>query len=358
MKKYQHLIIVLILLVVTITLQLLFKKERLTLFPNPKSMNLVPYSDSSLDTQNWGNSWVRVDSTNDNGVYYCYELHEQFEYYYAGLRLELKEKLDLCNFSHAKISVTCPDNEILRFFILTDEAGISKEDESTTWRHLRTMIPINKGKRKYTVKVIDLHTPQWWFNVSEISGEKVTDTPYKEVLGFKLESGEGEKVNVETPMILHSITFYTPIPLPVRIIQVVFLFLGLLFLAFHFGFIKRVQIGGYKPVILGNLYDEELELVTSFIGDNYQDKTFSLASMAKAVAMHEDKVAALIRRGYGQNFKQYLNRIRLTEAQRLLRSTDRQISEIAFAVGYNSVSHFNRVFKQFFDCTPREFRAK
>lgn len=358
MKKYQHLLLVALLIGLIVGLQFFFSKERLVLHPDSADISIVPYSDSSLESQNGGNSWVTVDSVTTTGCYYCYELREQFEFYYAGVRLEFKQRQDISKYSHAKITLTVPEDQIIRFFVLSNEKGISKPKESTTWRHLRSTLPLQKGKKTYAVKLADLHTPQWWFNISETSGEKVTQAPLKDILGFKIESGEGEKINVETPMVLHSLTFYTPIPLPVRIAQGVLLFLSLLFLAFHFGLIKRVQIGGYKPVILGNLYDEELEIVTNYIGDNYQDSSFSLSGMAISVAMHEEKIAALIRRGYGQNFKQYLNRIRLTEAQRLLRSTDRQVSEIAFAVGYNSVSHFNRVFKQFFDCTPREFRAK
>ncbi len=120
---------------------------------------------------------------------------------------------------------------------------------------------------------------------------------------------------------------------------------------------KRVELGKYKPIVLGNVFDEELDIITEYIGNHYSKSELSLGSMSEDCALQSDKITALIRQGYGQTFKQYLNRLRLTEAQRLLRSTDRQISEIAYAVGYNSVTHFNRVFKQFFSCTPREFRS-
>jgi AraC-like DNA-binding protein len=50
--------------------------------------------------------------------------------------------------------------------------------------------------------------------------------------------------------------------------------------------------------------------------------------------------------------------LRLTQAARLL--TERgsaTISEIAYSVGYSNVSYFNRLFKEEYGCTPKDFRA-
>ena len=55
-------------------------------------------------------------------------------------------------------------------------------------------------------------------------------------------------------------------------------------------------------------------------------------------------------------FKQYLNKIRLSEAKRLLKETDRQIADIAYHVGYKNVTHFHRIFKQNEKISPNEYR--
>ena len=57
-------------------------------------------------------------------------------------------------------------------------------------------------------------------------------------------------------------------------------------------------------------------------------------------------------------FKQYLNIIRITEAKRLLRETDNQITSCAYNVGYNNIPHFNRTFKQLEGISPKEYRKK
>jgi AraC-like DNA-binding protein len=63
-------------------------------------------------------------------------------------------------------------------------------------------------------------------------------------------------------------------------------------------------------------------------------------------------------RAHQVQFKQYLNIVRITEARRLLMDTDRQISEIAFAVGYNYPTTFNRIFKEVTGISPSDFRKK
>ena len=48
----------------------------------------------------------------------------------------------------------------------------------------------------------------------------------------------------------------------------------------------------------------------------------------------------------GSSFRQYLNDLRIREAKRLLRDTDKMIYEIAQDVGYADPKYFNRVFKE------------
>tara|TARA_B100002003_G_scaffold219320_1_gene220911 strand:- start:432 stop:935 length:504 start_codon:yes stop_codon:yes gene_type:complete len=58
----------------------------------------------------------------------------------------------------------------------------------------------------------------------------------------------------------------------------------------------------------------------------------------------------------GMNFIDYLTRLRIEHTKQLLRDPKQQISEIAFAVGFHSLPHFNRSFKRITGQTPTEFR--
>jgi len=57
-----------------------------------------------------------------------------------------------------------------------------------------------------------------------------------------------------------------------------------------------------------------------------------------------------------KTFTQYVNEIRIANAQKLLINSDLKISYICFKCGFNNLTYFNRIFKKLNNITPREFR--
>jgi AraC-like DNA-binding protein len=85
---------------------------------------------------------------------------------------------------------------------------------------------------------------------------------------------------------------------------------------------------------------------------------WTLSSMSDACRLGRTQFSQLLKKHTGDSPVRYLNRIRLREAQRLLRSSNRSIIEIALAVGFNSSQYFATVFREFADMDPRTFRAQ
>lgn len=56
------------------------------------------------------------------------------------------------------------------------------------------------------------------------------------------------------------------------------------------------------------------------------------------------------------SFLEYLNRCRISEAEKMLADTEKTVTEIAMDCGFNSISTFNRVFKMANNCTPAEYQ--
>jgi len=98
------------------------------------------------------------------------------------------------------------------------------------------------------------------------------------------------------------------------------------------------------------------ERLVEWLRAHYNDSELDADTVAKGCGIPRDRLATLLKEGYGMAFKPFLNELRLTEAARLLHETDRSISEIAFAVGYNSHTHFTRVFRERYRTTPGEWR--
>ena len=90
----------------------------------------------------------------------------------------------------------------------------------------------------------------------------------------------------------------------------------------------------------------------------HSTEELSLTRVAKAVNISANYLSEKFRLVTGANFVQYVARIRIEEACELLKNVDRRISEIAFHVGFQSLSQFNRTFKKLTGKSPTELRAK
>src|SRR6185437_12847636 len=120
---------------------------------------------------------------------------------------------------------------------------------------------------------------------------------------------------------------------------------------------KKTEINfNYQKTESVNYQDREEEAIFEYITTNYTNSELSINDVQNATGIYEQKVSTIIRNKTGLNFKQFLNKLRITEATRLLLETDLPVSEVAFKAGYGNVSHFNRVFKEQEGCSPNEKR--
>ena len=83
----------------------------------------------------------------------------------------------------------------------------------------------------------------------------------------------------------------------------------------------------------------------------------SLEKVAKAVEINPTHLSEKFKQVTGTKFVDYIARMRFEKARKLLEDVDLRISEIAFAVGFQSLSQFNRVFKKLSGTSPTEYRA-
>jgi AraC-like DNA-binding protein len=88
------------------------------------------------------------------------------------------------------------------------------------------------------------------------------------------------------------------------------------------------------------------------------DERLSLCMVAEAVRISPNYLSEKFKTVTGENFVAYINRRRIEKARELLRDPNLRISEIAFAVGFQSLSQFNRVFKKMGARSPSDFRRE
>ena len=83
----------------------------------------------------------------------------------------------------------------------------------------------------------------------------------------------------------------------------------------------------------------------------------TLDDIAAHIGMNRSAFCTFFKRNKGMTFSQFVTLYRLETACGLLKTSHKQVSEICFAVGFNDLPHFNRVFKKEYGITPSQFRA-
>lgn len=97
-----------------------------------------------------------------------------------------------------------------------------------------------------------------------------------------------------------------------------------------------------------------------FIEKNYGEEIM-LEDIADSIHVSKSECCRCFKRAMGMTPFDYLMRIRILKAADLITKTQKEklpISEIAFDVGFNNTSYFNKRFKDYFGCTPSEYRKQ
>jgi AraC-like DNA-binding protein len=89
----------------------------------------------------------------------------------------------------------------------------------------------------------------------------------------------------------------------------------------------------------------------------HHENPVGLEEIAKAMHVSTFYFCKMFKRATGLTFTDYLGRIRVEKAKTLLLNPHLRISEIAYRVGFQSLTHFNRVFRKLTGESPTHFRA-
>jgi AraC-like DNA-binding protein/ligand-binding sensor protein len=92
--------------------------------------------------------------------------------------------------------------------------------------------------------------------------------------------------------------------------------------------------------------------------EKHKSEELSLADVAKAAGASVFHFCKVFHKATGLKFTDYVARVRLEDARNRLLNPNLRISEIAYDVGFQSLTQFNRTFKRVFGQSPSQFRAR
>ena len=90
----------------------------------------------------------------------------------------------------------------------------------------------------------------------------------------------------------------------------------------------------------------------------HSDEELSLTQVAKAVNISPNYLSEKFKQVTGINFVDHVALTRFEKARILLQDFGLRVSEVAFAVGFQSLSQFNRVFKRLAGTSPTQYRVE
>ncbi len=122
--------------------------------------------------------------------------------------------------------------------------------------------------------------------------------------------------------------------------------------AYYSGTVKTIP----EPLVKReNIFIDKLR---SYVDDHIQDSDLSVNTISEFMGLSHIQLYRKLKALTGQTPSQFIRSIRLKKASVLLETTDMNISEIAYEVGFNDPNYFTRVFKQEYGKVPGEVRGR
>ncbi|MCR5746965.1 MAG: response regulator [Lachnospiraceae bacterium] len=103
--------------------------------------------------------------------------------------------------------------------------------------------------------------------------------------------------------------------------------------------------------------DDRINDMLSYIAENYKED-LKLEDLANEFNFNYNYLSTYFTQHMHEGFSDYINRLRIDEACRLLKGTDTPISNVGMETGYSDHSYFSRVFKKLTGMTPSEYRRE
>lgn len=92
--------------------------------------------------------------------------------------------------------------------------------------------------------------------------------------------------------------------------------------------------------------------------EQHQEGEILLDDVARAVHASTFHFCKTFKKATGFTFTQYVSLMRVAKAKQLLANPQKRISEIAYEVGFQSLTHFNRIFRKVTGSSPSDYRAR
>ncbi|MYM95023.1 helix-turn-helix domain-containing protein [Rugamonas sp. FT81W] len=278
--------------------------------------------------------------------------------------------LDLSRYSSISLLVKCAPANTLVLTIPTFVGRRSDQQEFLGYRTPLSYFSCDENESRVELDLTRLETPQWWFLLAQQALSKHAyklDKVPKIVIGGTPQSPREVSLEVQIRELNLKGRDRSYLVLLGVLLIVVWSGFGVWFFRQHAQAVindvkvklqKDMPFVAYQQLSLEPHRDKEKMAILQFIASHYAEAELDLDRVVEETGVNRNKVYEILKTEFGYTFSGYLNKLRLTEAARLLAEKDTAtVAEIAYSVGYANVSYFNKLFKEEYGCTPKAFRS-
>lgn len=341
--------------------------------------DLLPNAGSALD---WrpevsplvpdGGTHTEVIDDSADALRWKYTLDKENPFPYSAYMLDFSNDarayLDLSAYEYISFKARCEPQSVFSLVIISYDAVVTANDPAIG-RVAANVFPCNTRESLVTFRLRDIKTAEWWlwryqlksteqdYDLSKVMSIRFVNTPRQE--------REQEMRVTVTELVLTGEDWRF---LYAAIALVLLLWLGFFCIVFQrycrllvddvkARVMQDKQFIAYKALTIAPQKDKEKLGLLQYLATEYANPELSLEAVCATLGMNRTKVNEILKGEIGMTFSGYLNKLRLTEAARLLSEHEQaNVSEIAHQVGYNNPSYFNKLFKAEYGCTPKNFK--
>jgi len=323
-----------------------------------------------------GTSTARIPEPQRRQLRFDFNLSSvgQFPFAQAGMILRDSKgavaRADWTRYSEISFLAKCAPSNSMALWISIFDDNVSKAGDFMTYRTPGSYFSCNERGVPVSLDLSRFTIPDWWFYSVKLD---LSHNGYEldKVSRLLFGTSGQSPANVDSYLDISELTLrgrdYRYIAALAVILLASWLAFALWFLRAHARSLTSslktkmkadLPLMAYRELTLEPYRDKEKATLLRYIATNYTNAELDLDSVVSATGTNRNKVNEILKTQLGMTFTSYLNKLRLTQAARLL--TERgsaTISEIAYSVGYSNVSYFNRLFKEEYGCTPKDFRS-
>ena len=122
---------------------------------------------------------------------------------------------------------------------------------------------------------------------------------------------------------------------------------------------EGAEVSGEEPQEVNEIPSEDdllMKRVVAYMEDNLGNSDITIDDIAQAVAVSRTSLHRKMKQMMGTSPMEFLREARIRKAAKILTTTDRNVSEIAYQCGFSDPKYFSKCFKTTFGQTPTEYK--